>query len=371
MNQIYLDNAATTAMDPQVIEAMMNVMINTYGNPSSVHQMGAASRDIIEDARQSIARLLKAEPSEIFFTSGATEAINTILEGAVKSLGVNHIITSPLEHPAVIETIDKLKTQYGVQISMVNFDELGQIDLQHLKELTKIPQKNLVCLMHANNELGNLLSIKKASEICKQNGAFFFSDTVQSMGKFKLNFAVNNLDFAAGSAHKFHGPKGVGFMFIRGGLSILPHMNGGPQERNMRAGTENISGIAGLAKAFEIAYENLDDISEKILSLKQHLIQRIKTEIPEAIFHGDSEGLYSIINIGLPKATHNKMLIFNMDVEGFAVSGGSACSSGVMNISHVIKALGKSDDYIPVRVSFSKYNNLEEIDKFVDVLKKY
>jgi cysteine desulfurase len=371
MIQIYLDNAATTSPEPRVIQTMHEAMLQYFGNPSSIHQTGAAARDIIEDSRRQVAKLLKAEPSEIFFTSGATESINTIIEGAVKSLGIKHIISSEIEHPAVVEVVKKMKLLYDVHVSYIDFDEIGTLNLKTLRDLLQDKEHALVCLMHANNELGNLLPLKKVAEICKEKKAYFFSDTVQSIGKFDNDFSNCQLDFAVGSAHKFHGPKGVGFMFIRKGINISPYQNGGPQERNMRAGTENTIGIIGLAKALEISLQELHVHCDYIHNLKSHLKKRISEEISDAIFLGDSDGLYTILNIGMPKVSHNKMLIFNLDVEGIAVSGGSACSSGVLNVSHVIRALGKSEQYIPVRVSLSKNNTIDEIDKLVDLLKKY
>lgn len=371
MHQIYLDNAATTSMDPLVIDEMTNVMKRFYGNASSIHQHGAAARDLIEDARLNLAKKIGAQPSEVFFISGATEGINTIIHGAVNGLKIKHIITSPIEHPAVIETVHVVKEAHKVMVSNVHINELGHIDLSHLEKLTAENPNSLVILMHANNEIGNLLPLKKVSEICKRNNSLFFSDMVQSFGKLPIDFSHTHVDFSVGSAHKFHGPKGIGYMYIRGGVKINPYFTGGPQERNMRAGTENIAGIAGLSKAFDIALQNMDNYCREIHLMKNTLIQRITSEIPDAIFHGDKEGLYSILNVGLPKVSHNKMIIFNLDVAGISVSGGSACSSGVMNISHVIKALGKADDYIPIRISLSKFNKPEEIDRFVDLLKKY
>jgi len=371
MQQIYFDNAATTAMDLQVVDLMTQLMRTTYGNASSVHQSGNRSRDIIEDARLTMAELLHIKPAELFFTSGATESINTAIQGVVKSLGVNHIVTSQLEHSAVLEAIAKAEKLATIVISYVSFDDQGNIDLDDLKNLLKSDRKTAVCLMHVNNEIGNILPLDVVGEICKESDALFISDTVQSMGKIGIDPKKLNIDFVVGSAHKFHGPKGVGFLYINSKYKISPLIFGGAQERNMRAGTENIAGIAGMAKAFELAYLNLDETKKYLSLLKNHLIKMIKKKIPTAVFNGDPNGIQTILNIGLPKSSHNKMVIFNLDVKGFAVSGGSACSSGVMNISHVIKALGKDKELIPIRVSFSKYNTFEEVDSFVKVLKKY
>ena len=371
MNRIYLDNAATTAMDPEVIQVMHEVMQRVYGNPSSVHQSGAAARDLIEDARLQVSNLLHVEPSEIFFTSGATESINTLIEGSIKSLGIQHIISSEIEHPAVLQGIKHATSNPKVKLHMLRFDEQGHFDLNHLEELLTQYPKALVCLIHANNELGTLLPLKKVGELCHKHEALFFSDTVQSMGKFENDFSAGWLDFAVGSAHKFHGPKGIGFMYIKAGNKIAPLHVGGAQERNMRAGTENLPGIVGLAKAMELAYDNMQDTMDHISGLKSHLLQSIKQELSDVVVNGDSDGLYSILNLGFPIEMHNKMLIFNLDVAGIAVSGGSACSSGVMNISHVIKAIGRAESHIPVRISMSKYNTKEEIDYLIELLKKY
>jgi cysteine desulfurase len=371
MNRIYLDNAATTPLDTQVIEEMNDVMQHVYANPSSVHQSGAAARDRIENARLSIASSLSVEPSEIFFTSGATESINTLIEGSIHSLNLSHIISSDIEHPAVIQTIERSEQQHGVKLLKAKFDQQGQIDLHHLEELLQQHPKAMVCLNHVNNELGTILPLEKVGQLCKDYGALFLSDTVQSVGKYAHNWSHGLLDFAVGSAHKFHGPKGVGFMYINGNNKIYPRQIGGAQERNMRAGTENLVGIVGMAKAMEIAYADLEKNTKYIQALKDHLLSRIEIDLPDVIINGDPDGAYSIVNLGFPKQKHNKMLIFNLDVAGIAVSGGSACSSGVMNISHVIKALGRAESHIPVRISMSKYNTKEEIDYLIEVLKKY
>lgn len=371
MNFVYFDNAATTAMDQQVVDVMVEVMRSTYGNASSVHQKGTKSRASIEVARSEISEILQIKPSELFFTSGATESINTVLYGMVKSLDVKHIITSKLEHLAVLETIARVQKEFKVKVSFVDFDQQGNIDLDHLYELLQGNEKTAVCLMHVNNELGNILPLESVAKICQENKVLFFSDTVQSIGKIPLNLDQIPLDFAVGSAHKFHGPKGVGFLYINSRNKISPYIHGGAQEINMRAGTENIAGIVGMAKAFELAHIDIDSNKFYISNLKNYLIEKVKEKIPTAIFNGDPQGIHTILNIGLPKSKHNKMVIFNLDVKGFAVSGGSACSSGVMNISHVIKAIGNAEDIIPVRVSLSKYNTINEIDRFVNVLKKY
>ena len=366
---IYLDNAATTALDPRVAEVMSNLMKEEFGNPSSIHSFGRKMKVQVEDVRNLVAEKLKVQPAEIFFTSGATEAINTIFNGAVLSLGVERIITTQIEHPAVISSVEYHAKTNAVQLDYVNIDQHGQVDLEQLKSLlSDETKKTLVSLMHANNELGNLLPIKKVSEICRAHNALFFSDTVQSMGKFVNDLSGQLLDFAVSSAHKYHGPKGVGFMFVNGNLKIDPYIIGGGQERNMRAGTENVYGIVGLGKAFDLAYEEMEQTREVILGLKHYLIDKLQTEIPNIRFNGNIEGLQTVLNIGIPKNEHNDMILMNMDIAGVAVSGGSACSSGSLHTSHVITALGLEEEISAIRVSLSKYTTKEELDYFVEVL---
>jgi cysteine desulfurase len=366
---IYLDNAATTALDPRVAEVMSNLMKEEFGNPSSIHSFGRKMKVKVEDVRNLVAEKLKVQPAEIFFTSGATEAINTIFNGAVLSLGVERVITTQIEHPAVISSVEYHAKTNAVQLDYVNIDQHGQVDLEHLKSLlSDETKKTLVSLMHANNELGNLLPIKKVSEICRAHNALFFSDTVQSMGKFANDLSGQLLDFAVSSAHKYHGPKGVGFMFVNGNLKIDPYIIGGGQERNMRAGTENVYGIVGLGKAFDLAYEEMEQTREVILGLKHYLIDKLQTEIPNIRFNGNIEGLQTVLNIGIPKNEHNDMILMNMDIAGIAVSGGSACSSGSLHTSHVITALGLEEEISAIRVSLSKYTSKKELDYFVEVL---
>ena len=366
---IYLDNAATTALDPRVAEVMSNLMKEEFGNPSSIHSFGRKMKVQVEEVRNLVAEKLHVQPAEIFFTSGATEAINTIFNGVVLSLGVERIVTTQIEHPAVISSVEYHAKTNAVQLDYVNIDQQGQVDLEHLKSLlSDETKKTLVSLMHANNELGNLLPIKKVSEICRAHNALFFSDTVQSMGKFVNDLSGQLLDFAVSSAHKYHGPKGVGFMFVNGDLKIDPYIIGGGQERNMRAGTENVYGIVGLGKAFDLAYEEMEQNREVILGLKHYLIDKLQTEIPNIRFNGNTEGLQTVLNIGIPKNEHNDMILMNMDIAGIAVSGGSACSSGSLKVSHVITALGLADEVSAIRVSLSKHTTKEELDYFVEVL---
>jgi len=300
MKLIYFDNAATTPMDLMVVEKMSEVMKTVFGNASSVHSLGNIARDSIENSRLQIAELLNISTSELFFTSGATEAINTIIFGAVKALSVEHIISSKLEHAAVIEAIKEVQYENKIEVSNVNFDEKGQINLLHLKQLLSTPRKTLVCLMHVNNEIGNILPLTEVANICKENNALFFSDTVQSVGKYK-KIPLSILDFAVASAHKFHGPKGVGFMYINSRNKIPPLLKGGHQERNMRSGTENLAGIVGMAEALQLAFDNIDKDAKYILDLKNLLVEKLSSEIPDLVFNGDKDGHYSILNIGLPK----------------------------------------------------------------------
>ncbi len=366
MRQIYFDNAATTAPDPEVVELMARIQKENYGNPSSVHRLGALTRDIIEEARGEMASLLSIKSKELFFTSGATESINTILAGAVKSLNIKRIISSKIEHSAVLRSLEHLEKFFGIAVDYVSLDPLGKIDFEHLESLLKSDKKTLVALMHVNNELGNILPLNECAGLCQSYGALFFSDIVQSAGKIDLD--LSDVDFAAGSAHKFHGPKGVGFMVVKSGNKIEPLLHGGPQEINMRAGTENVAAIAGMSRALALAVENSERRRQHISALKERLISGLQDVVPEAVINGDPKGIHTILNIGLPKEKYGKMLVFNLDMRGIAVSGGSACSSGVMKISHVIEALGLAEKIIPLRVSFSHHNTEVEVDELLNAL---
>lgn len=373
--KIYLDNAATTPLDPEVIEVMVNVMKNTYGNPSSVHAIGRQARVIVEEARKKVASFINAAPAEIFFTAGGTEADNMVLQSAVQDLGVNHIITSSIEHHAVIETAEKIKHQKNIKLSLVKLDEFGSVDLKNLGELLFANQdkKTLVSLMHGNNEIGNILSLKKVVELCKKHGALFHSDTVQTMGHFEFDVRALNIDFLTCSGHKFHGPKGIGFLFVNQNVQLKPIIIGGGQERNMRAGTENIYGIAGLAKAMEIAYANLNEHQSYIHGLKTYMIAQLEQHVKGVTFNGNPKGesLYTVLNVNFPNSEMDEMLLFNFDIEGVCVSGGSACASGSSVGSHVLEAI-KSDKTKPaIRFSFSKYNTKEEIDFTIKLVKKW
>ena len=341
--RIYLDNAATTPLDPEVFEAMKPFMLEDFGNPSSTHAHGRKVRTAIESARKKIAELLHCTPGEIIFTSGGTEADNTILTGGVISYNIQNIITSPVEHHAVEETLNNLSKKKHIHLHMVDLDEHGNVDITHLDTLLGKHHNALVSLMHANNEIGNLLNIETVGELCNQHKAYFHSDTVQTVGHYVHDLSKIKVHGIAAAAHKFHGPKGVGFMFIRKDRKIQSFLHGGPQERNMRGGTENVYGIIALAKALEIAYKNLDDHKKYMTGLKARMIDKLKENIPGVEFHGDSanleRSLYTVLNVCLPESNHNDMLLFNLDLHGISASGGSACSSGATNGSHVLAAL--------------------------------
>ena len=373
--KIYFDNAATTPLDPEVIEVMVNVMKNTFGNPSSVHAIGRQARVVVEEARKKVASFIHAAPAELFFTAGGTEADNMVLQSAVKDLGVNHIITSPIEHHAVLETAEKIEHKKKIKLSLVQLDEFGSVDLKNLEELLEANQdkKTLVSLMHGNNEIGNILPLKKTIELCKKHGALFHSDTVQTMGHYDFDVRALNIDFLTCSAHKFHGPKGIGFLFVNQNVQLKPIIIGGGQERNMRAGTENIYGIVGLAKAMEIAYANLKEHQNYIQGLKTYMIKSLEEQVKGITFNGNPKGesLYTVLNVNFPNSDMDEMLLFNFDIEGICVSGGSACASGSSIGSHVLEAI-KSDKTKPaIRFSFSKYNTKEEIDYTLKVIKNF
>ncbi len=373
MNNIYFDNAATTPIDPRVVEAMLPVLKDTYGNPSSTHADGRVARSLIERSRKKVASFFNASPSEFFFTSGGTEADNMILRCSVFDLGVNHIITSPLEHHAVLHTAEELAEKTGIKLSIVKVDEKGKINLPHLEELLQTGGKALVSLMHANNEIATRTPLKEVGALCKQYNALFHSDTVQTMGHYQFDFQDLNLHFATCSAHKFHGPKGIGFIYIKNDVGLSPMITGGAQERNMRAGTENIYGIVGLTKALELAYEDVEGHQKEIQSIKSYMIRQLKECIPDVHFNGDSESedsLYTVLNVCFPSTFMDEMFLYNLDIEGISASGGSACSSGSNIGSHVLKAIGAPSDRPSVRFSFGRFNTKEEVDQCIAVLEK-
>ena len=370
---IYFDNAATTPIDPLVVEAMIPVLRENFGNPSSIHTDGRIARSIIEISRKKIASFFNASPAEFFFTSGGTEADNMILRCSVVDLGVKHIVISPLEHHAVLNTAEELRNQQGIRLSLVNVDEKGKVDLDHLRELLACEEKTLVSLMHANNEIATKLPLKEVGEICKEFDALFHSDTVQTMGHYAFDLSDLNLHFATCSAHKFNGPKGIGFLYVKSDVRLKPLITGGSQERNMRAGTENIYGIVGLAKALELAYHNLEGHQKHIQALKSHMIQRLIEEIPEVHFNGDSaseDSLYTVLSVCFPNSEMDEMFLYHLDIEGISASGGSACSSGTDIGSHVLRGINASMEKPSVRFSFGRFNTIGEVDKCIEVLKK-
>lgn len=362
--KVYLDNAATTPLDKEVIATMVPFMEVHFGNPSSIHSYGRETKSAIESARKTIAKLLNVSPSEIFFTSGGTEANNMAIQCGIRDLNITHCITSPLEHHAVLHTMEEMEKQGKIKLSFVRLKANGHIDASHLEELLTANPSSFVSLMHANNELGNLLPLKEISELCEKYNAVFHSDTVQTMGHYTFDLQKTTVHFASCAAHKFHGPKGIGFIYINSKTRIKPFIYGGSQERNMRGGTENIYGIIGMAKAFEIAHRNMEEEQEYIAGLKKYMIEQLKSNIPGIEFNGDTTGkaLYTVLNVSFPSTDMNEMLLFNLDIAGIAVSGGSACSSGSDVGSHVLRALNQDPDRPSVRFSFSKYNTKEEID---------
>lgn len=372
--RVYFDNAATTSLDPKVFEAMAPYMLEHFGNPSSVHSHGREVRAVIEKSRKKIAELLQTSPSEIFFTSGGTEADNTALVCTVKSQGIKHVISTEIEHHAVLHTLHMLRERENVQVSFLNLSREGTFDFGELEALLRKHPLSLVSLMQANNEIGNLNSLEEIGEICATYGAILHSDTVQTVGHYRHNLQELKAHYIVGSAHKFHGPKGIGFMYINGDMKIHPLIHGGAQERNMRGGTENVYGIVGMTKALEMAYDLMDEHRTYIQSLKSRMINRLCEKIPGVSFNGLSadtdKSLYTILNVSLPPADFNDMLLFKLDLEGISASGGSACSSGSDVGSHVLKALGTDPERGYVRFSFCKNNTVEEVDYAVDCLAK-
>lgn len=372
--KVYFDNAASTPLDPEVLDAMMPYLKGEYGNPSSVHSHGRASRVAIEKARKKVSELLNASPSEIFFTSGGTESINTAIFSGVVSLGIKHAITSPVEHHAVLNPLKALCDQGFIKLSFIELDKKGHIDYDSLENLLSSNPHSFVSLMHGNNETGNLTDLDRVGEICSESDSIFHSDTVQTIAHIPFNLNASKIHFIVGSAHKFHGPKGIGLLYIKGGQKIKPFIYGGAQERNMRGGTENLAGIIGLAKALEISTVNLQNDQAHLQALKSLTIDLLKQEIGDVEFNGDPEdkdkSLPNILSAGMPASPDNDMLLFNLDIKGISVSGGSACTSGSVLPSHVLEALKVDPMRGHVRFSFSKWNTEEEVRYCVQALKE-
>lgn len=378
MKQVYFDNAATTPIRIEVVNGMVEVMSNNYGNPSSSHGFGRSSKVLIEKSRKAIASHFNVSAGEIIFTSGGTEADNLVLKSAVKDLGVRRIITSKIEHHAVLHTVQQLEVDYKINVSYVSLDKNGNVDFEHLENLLKTDDKTLVSLMHINNEIGNILDLKRTAKLCKENDVLFHTDAVQSVGHYQLDLQDVHVDFLAASAHKFHGPKGVGFAFIRKNSGLKPMIYGGEQERGLRAGTEGVHNIVGMELALKTAYQNLEKEHQIVFGLKQYFIDKIKTEIPNATFNGESEntenGTYTLVNVCLPvPPKKSAMLLFQLDLKGIACSKGSACQSGSSRNSHVLSEILNEDDLQKpsLRFSFSIYNTKEEVDYVVGVLKEF
>lgn len=374
MSKIYLDNAATTPLNEEVIDAMVSVMRNHYGNPSSTHSIGQEAKTLIEESRRRIAQYLKVAPGEIIFTSCGTESNNMIIKSCVEHLGIERIISSPMEHKCVAETCLEMKSRKGIELIYVKHNQKGDVDLAHLeKQLQSSPKKTLVSLMHANNEIGNLLDIQNIAELCKKYNALFHSDTVQTIGHLDLDFSKIPIDFASCSAHKFHGPKGSGFAFIKKSSGLRSLIIGGPQERSLRAGTENVCGIIGLGKALELSIHNLDSYSTRIQSIKDYTISELKKVFPNIKFNGRSsekdKSLYTILNLALP--FKNPLIGLQLDMKGIAVSQGSACSSGANKPSMVLMTIQTDEEMettTPLRISFSHKTTKNDIDSFIKAL---
>jgi len=371
MQRIYFDNAATTSLAPEVLEVMMPYLTEKFGNPSSIYSYGRETRLAIEQARKSVAKNLGAKPAEIFFTSGGTESSNTVLNAAITDLGCKHIISSPIEHHATLHTVTHLAKLHNLKLSFVQILPNGHIDMDHLVGLLAAStEKTIVSIMHANNEIGNMIDMKAVGQLCRQYQAYFHSDTVQTVGHFPFELSQVPVDFITGAGHKFHGPKGVGILYINENVKISPLVHGGSQERNMRAGTENLYGIVGFAKALELATEKFQEDRQYIQSLKQYLHDELVAKIPSVSFNGDPFGnsLYNLLSVNFPKNEKTEMILFNLDMDHICASGGSACSSGAQQGSHVINALNKGSEIVTVRFSFSKHNTTAEIDQVVTAL---
>jgi cysteine desulfurase len=373
MNRIYFDNAATTPLDKEVLDAMLPYMTSQFGNPSSIYSYGRESRLAIENARKTVARLLNAHPGEIFFTSGGTESNNTAILSSIRDLGCRHIISSKVEHHAVLHTVEHYGCSENMTYSFVKLLPDGHVDLNDLEsQLASNTNRCLVSLMHANNEIGNILDIDAVGNLCKKYNAIFHSDCVQTVGHYPIDLRKTPVHFISAAGHKFHGPKGIGMLYVNDNVKIKPFIFGGGQERNMRAGTENLYGIIGFAKALEIAMANCAEHSAYIQSLKAYMIAELRKNIEGVCFNGDQEGrcLYTVLSVAFPRTEKSEMILFNLDMSNICASGGSACSSGADIGSHVIRAINNNPNLVTVRFSFSKHNTKEEIDTVVKKLQE-
>ncbi|MCB0661951.1 MAG: cysteine desulfurase [Saprospiraceae bacterium] len=373
MKRIYLDNAATTPVSPSVVQAMSNTLTHVFGNPSSIHAEGRKARSVIEDARKTVAGYIGASIGEVFFTSCGTESNNMVLKGAVRDLGVERIISSPIEHHCVLHSLDAIGKEAPVERLNLGIGLNGRIDLGELEDLLKnSTKKTLVSLMHSNNEIGTMIDLEAVGALCATYGALFHTDTVQTIGYFPINVEAAGVHFLSGSAHKFYGPKGVGFVYINNNNQLKPFIDGGSQERNMRGGTENIAGIVGLATAMDEAYSDLTSRREKVEMLRSYFKEKLESHFEEVQFNGEDGGIshYKVLSVSFPPSPKNDLLLLNLDIAGISASGGSACSSGVDIGSHVLTAMGVDPERATIRFSFSHHNTTAEIDFTMEQLVK-
>ncbi len=367
---VYFDNAATTPIEKKVLDKMLPFMEEGYGNPSSIHKRGREIKSAIEKSRAMVAEILCCEPGEIFFTSGGTEADNMFLINTVYEKNIDSVITSKIEHHAVLHCCDFLNKSYNTNIKYVKTDEKGKVDLEDLESLLKKNSNSVVSLMHGNNEIGNINNLKQLSKVCEQHRVILHSDTVQTVGHYPINLNEIEIHGIVGSAHKFHGPKGIGFLYLNNKHKISPFIHGGAQERNMRGGTENVYGIVGLSEALSLASEEMENHKSKILSVKKHMISALKNKIKGVRFNGLSESsdesLYTVLNVSIPDIEDQQMFLFNLDINNIAASAGSACTSGSDSGSHVLNEIKTEKNHVNVRFSFSKYNTIEEVDYVIE-----
>ena len=367
---VYFDNAATTPISKKVLDKMIPYMEDGFGNPSSIHKRGREIKSVIEKSRSKVADILSCEPGEIFFTSGGTEADNMFIINTVLEKKIDTIITSKVEHHAVLHCCDYLNKTQNINVKYVSISDNGEVDLDDLEKITSNNKNSLVSLMHGNNEIGNINDLKTISKICEKNNVVFHSDTVQTVGHYAIDLNKINIQGIVGSAHKFHGPKGIGFLYLNNKHKISPFIHGGAQERNMRGGTENVYGIVGLSEALTLAYENMATHKEKIIALKSHMIESLKQKVKGVKFNGLSSdldnSLYTVLNASIPNVDDQQMFLFNLDINNIAASAGSACSSGSDSGSHVLKEIKTEEGFVNVRFSFSKYNSIEEVDYVIN-----
>jgi len=367
---VYFDNAATTPISKKVLDKMIPYMEDGFGNPSSIHKRGREIKSVIEKSRSKVADILSCEPGEIFFTSGGTEADNMFIINTVLEKKIDTIITSKVEHHAVLHCCDYLNKTQNINIKYVSINDNGEVDLDDLEKITSNNKNSLVSLMHGNNEIGNINDLKTISKICEKNNVVFHSDTVQTVGHYAIDLNKINIQGIVGSAHKFHGPKGIGFLYLNNKHKISPFIHGGAQERNMRGGTENVYGIVGLSEALTLAYENMATHKEKIIELKSHMIESLRQKVKGVKFNGLSSdldnSLYTVLNASIPNVDDQQMFLFNLDINNIAASAGSACSSGSDSGSHVLKEIKTEEGFVNVRFSFSKYNSIEEVDYVIN-----